>query len=229
MKSGHPEHIAIILDGNRRFAKRLMKEPWKGHEYGAGKVQKLLDWTNELEIKEFTLYCLSSDNIKSRPKNELEYLFKLIRKELRNMRKDKIKKYGIKIKFVGDFSLIPIELAEQCKKLELETKNNKNYTLNFALAYGGREEIISAVKSILKNKTQPENINHEVFEKSLWLSSQPDLIIRTGGECRTSNFLPWQSTYSEWLFLDKFWPDFEKQDLINAIDNFKSRKRRFGK
>ncbi len=223
-----PNHIGIILDGNRRFAKRLMLEPWKGHEYGEEKVEKLLDWANELGIKEFTLYCLSVENIKNRPKSELEYLFKVFRHAFRNIERDKIEKYKIKIRFIGNLSLLPEDLAEQCRVLEKETSGNSNYIINFALAYGGRQEIIEAVKKIVRNKVREEDVNEETFKKALWLEDEPDLIIRTGGEKRTSNFLPWQSSYSELIFLDKLWPEFDKEDLIACVQEFNSRKRRFG-
>lgn len=225
----NPNHIGIILDGNRRFAKRLMLEPWKGHEYGAEKVQKLLDWAKELDVKEFTLYCLSSENINSRPKNELKYLFKIFRKEFREIDKEKIDKYKIKIRFIGNLDLLPEDLAEQCRELERKTAKNTDYIINFAIAYGGRIEIIEAIKKIIKNKISPEEVTEKVIEDNLYMKDCPDLIIRTGGEKRTSNFLPWQASYSEWLFLDKMWPEFEKQDLINAIENFKKRKRNYGK
>jgi len=224
----NPNHIGIILDGNRRFAKRLMLEPWKGHEYGAEKVQKLLDWAKELDVKEFTLYCLSSENINSRPKNELKYLFKIFRKEFREIDKEKIDKYKIKIRFIGNLDLLPEDLAEQCRELERKTAKNTDYIINFAIAYGGRIEIIEAIKKIIKNKISPEEVTEKVIEDNLYMKDCPDLIIRTGGEKRTSNFLPWQASYSEWLFLDKMWPEFEKQDLINAIENFKKRKRNYG-
>jgi tritrans,polycis-undecaprenyl-diphosphate synthase [geranylgeranyl-diphosphate specific] len=226
---GRVKHIGLILDGNRRFAKRLILEPWKGHELGAGKVQELLDWTKEIGVKEFTLYCLSCENIKTRPKNELEFLFKLFRKEFRIIDSKKIQKYGIKIRFIGNLYLLPKDLEKQCKELEKKTSKNKNYIINFALAYGGRQEIIDAIKKILKNKISSEKMNEREFEKNLWLNSSPDLIIRTGGEKRTSNFLPWQSIYSEWFFLNKMWPEFTKQDLLGCIKKFNQRKRRFGK
>lgn len=229
METCNPNHVAIILDGNRRFAKRLMLEPWKGHELGAEKVEKLLDYIKKIGIKEVTLYCLSVENINSRPKHELSYLFKLFRKEFKEMNREKIKKNKIKIKFIGNLSLLPKELQEECKKLEKETENNNEITVNFAIAYGGRQEIINAVKKILENKINPEELNEDLFEQNLSLSSSPDLIIRTGGEKRTSNFLPWQAAYSELFFLDKMWPEFEEQDLVNCVQEFKNRKRNFGK
>lgn len=223
-----PSHIAIILDGNRRFAKRLMLEPWKGHEYGAGKVEQLLDWASELRISQFTLYCLSIENVNSRPKHELDFLFRLIKKEFRDMSREKIEKLGIRIKFLGDLSLLPEDLQEQCRKLEQDTEKNKKITINFALAYGGRQEITEAVRKIVQKKLKPEEINEQAISENLCISSNPDLIIRTGGEKRTSNFLTWQSAYSEWFFLDKFWPEFEKQDLLQVIHEFEARERRFG-
>jgi len=224
-----PQHIAIILDGNRRFAKRLMLEPWKGHNYGKEKVEKIIDLANNLGIKQITFYALSVENIKSRPENELNYLYKLMKTEFKNMDKEKIKKNKIKINFIGNLSLLPQNLQQQCNKLEQQTKENNKFIVNFAIAYGGRQELIEAVKKIISNKLQPDQINEQIIEQNLYMSNQPELIIRTGGEKRTSNFLPWQSAYSEWFFLDKMWPEFEEQDLIDCIEQFKTRKRNFGK
>src|SRR3989338_4438201 len=196
------KHLAIILDGNRRFAKRLMLEPWKGHEYGAEKVEKTIDWCTEFGIKELTLYALSIENLNSRPRSELAYLFKVFRNSLRNLSRKKIQQNKIRFKFIGDTSLLPEDLAGQCKKLENETLNNSDFKVNIALAYGCRQEIIEAVRKIVSNKLKKEEITGEVIEKNLYTKDEPDLIIRTGGEKRTSNFLTWQSAYSEWLFLD---------------------------
>lgn len=229
--SNNPAHVAIILDGNRRFAKRLMLEPWKGHELGKEKVIKLLEDAKDLGIKELTFYALSQENIKSRPKKELDYLLNLMRKAFKELEEDKqkINKNKIKIKFIGDLSLIPYDLKEQCERLERMTKNNNNFTVNFAIGYGGRQEIIEAVKKIVKNKISEKDITEELIQDNLYLKSDPDLIIRTGGEKRISNFLPWQGTYSELIFLNKMWPEFEKEDLQKCIEEFKSRKRNFGK
>jgi len=228
VKIDKPIHIGLILDGNRRFAKKLMLQPWKGHELGRKKVEKILDWARDLGIRQFTVYALSVDNINNRPKNELEYLFKIFKESFRNLDRDKIEKYKIKIKFIGNLDLLPKNLAEQCRKLEQETADNNEYIINFAIAYGGRQEIVEAVKKIVEKKLSKEEVNEETIRNNLYLKDEPDLIIRTGGEIRSSNFLPWQSTYSEWFFLDKMWPEFEKQDLINCIEEFKKRKRNFG-
>ncbi len=219
-------HIAIILDGNRRFAKKILKEPWKGHEHGAEKVEKLLDWCDELNINQITIYALSIENLK-RSEKEVEYLMNLFEKELIKLRDDeRLDKRKIKIIFIGKKELLRKEFQELMSDIENKTRNNNRFFINFAIAYGGRQEIIEAIKKI---KRENKEINEENFKDCLWLKEEPDLIIRTGGEKRTSNFLPWQSTYSEWIFLDKLWPEFEKQDLIDAVEELNKRQRRFGK
>ena len=142
----NPKHIAIILDGNRRFAKRLMLEPWKGHEYGGKKVEELLDFAKELDINEMTFYVLSVENIKKRPKKELNYLYKIFKETFNNLDKEKIRKNKIKIRFIGNLDLLPYDLKKQCLNLEKNTTENNNFVVNFAIAYGGRQEIIEAVK-----------------------------------------------------------------------------------
>ena len=226
--SENPRHVAIILDGNRRFAKRLMLEPWKGHEYGRKKVEDLLDYAKDLGIKEMTFYALSVENIKNRPKRELSFIYKVFRETFKNINREKIEKNKIRMRFIGNLSLLPDDLREQCLKLEDETKNNDELIVNFAIAYGGRQELVEAVRSILKSKIDADEVDGKLIERHLYMDSQPDFIIRTGGEKRTSNFLPWQASYSEWFFLDKMWPEFEKQDLVDCIEEFKRRKRNFG-
>ena len=220
------KHIAIILDGNRRFAKKLMLEPWKGHEFGARKLEKLLSWAKEFGIKELTLYCFSFENF-NRPKKEFNYLTDLFKKEFSKLKNDKrIHKNKIKIRFIGKRELFDSEIREIIKELEKATQNYSKYKINFALGYGGRQEIIEAIKKLVK---KGKKINEKNFQKELWLSDEPDLIIRTGGEKRTSNFLPWQSIYSEWFFLNRMWPEFTKHDLIRCVNEFKKRERKFGK
>jgi len=221
-----PKHIAIIIDGNRRFAKKLMFEPWKGHDYGAKKVEMIFDWCKELEIKEMTLYAFSLENF-SRPKEEFDYLINLFKKEFGKLKNDRrVHENKIQIRFIGKTELFDKELQEVMQDVEKATKNYSSYKINIALAYGGRQEILEAVKKIVENK---EEVSEENLKKNLWLSSEPDMIIRTGGEKRTSNFLPFQSVYSEWFFLDKTWPEFEKTDLTACINEFEKRERRFGK
>jgi tritrans,polycis-undecaprenyl-diphosphate synthase [geranylgeranyl-diphosphate specific] len=220
-------HIGIILDGNRRFAKRLMKEPWKGHEYGAKKLEDFLDWSREFGIKQITFYGLSLENLRKRSKKELAFLIKIFKDEFTKLKSDKrIDDNKIRINFIGKREFFDKEMQEMMEFLEKKTKKYNNYIINFALAYGGRQEIIEAVKKLVKSKKE---INEESFTKELLIQDEPDLIIRTGGEKRTSNFLVWQSAYSEWFFLDKMWPEFTKSDLKKVLKEFSERERRFGK
>jgi tritrans,polycis-undecaprenyl-diphosphate synthase [geranylgeranyl-diphosphate specific] len=227
-----PKHIGIILDGNRRLAKKLMMKPWKGHEWGAKKVEKLLEWAISMGVEELTLYSLSIENF-NRPKLEFEYLINLFKKEFKRISTDsRINEQGIKINFIGRTWMFDDELQEILSKLSDKTKNNSKLIVNFAMAYGGRQEVIDATKKIAEQvksgKLEIEKINEDVFSENLDQSSEPELIIRTGGEKRTSNFLNFQSAYSEWIFLDKHWPEFEKKDLVSAINEFSDRKIRRG-
>lgn len=222
-----PQNIAIVLDGNRRFAKKLMLAPWKGHELGAEKLRKLFCWCKELGIKETTLYCFSIQNF-NRPKKEFDFLMDLFEREFLSLSEDEgIHKNKINFNFVGRLHLLPEKVQKAIKKASDATRDYSDYKINICLAYGGREEIVDAINKIIK--TNQKEVNEETIKDNLYLSSEPDLIIRTGGEKRTSNFLVWQSNYSEWFFLDKTWPEFEKEDLINAISEFQKRERRFGK
>lgn len=217
------------MDGNRRYAKKLLLEPWKGHVFGKEKVFDLLDYSKELGIKELTFYTLSIENINNRPKNELDFLYTLFRKVFKELDNENIHKNKIKINFIGNISLLPDDIQEICKNLMNKTKDYSDLIVNFAIAYGGRQEIMDAIKNILKNNIQIKDINEETIKNYLYLPSEPEIIIRTGGEKRTSNFLPWQSIYSEWFFLDKFWPEFNKEDLLDCIKEYHLRKRNFGK
>lgn len=219
-------HIGIILDGNRRFAQKAKKKLWEGHEAGARKVESLFDWCKELKIKELTLYCFSLENF-NRTKEEVNFLMELIKKWFMKLEKDgRIEKNKIKIRFIGQKELLDNDLQNLMKRIENKTETYNDYVINFAIAYGGRQEILSAIKKLVSEKKE---INEKNFQESLWLSDYPDLVIRTGGEKRTSNFLPWQSVYSEWIFSDKMWPEFTKEDLRKAIEEFDKRGRRFGK
>ena len=231
-KNKVPKHIGIILDGNRRLARRLMLKPYKGHEWGAKKVEKLFDWCKELGVREITLYSFSVENF-NRPKEEFDYLMKLFKKEFDRLKNDKrLDEDKVRINFIGRIWMFPKELQETMHELMEKTKNYDNYIVNFAMAYGGRAEVIDAVKKIAeqvkKDKIDVNSINEESFSRNLYITDEPDLIIRTGGEKRTSNFLIWQSHYSEWFFLEKMWPEFEKEDLVKVINEFSKRDRRFG-
>jgi len=229
----YPKHIGIILDGNRRFARRLMLEPWKGHELGFEKLKKLYQWCKELDIKELTLYCFSMQNF-NRSKKEFDFLMDIFVKAGNDaVANEDVHKNKIKINAIGRWHLFPEKVQEAIKKGVEATKDYNDFTVNLALAYGGREEIVDGVKKLAadlkEGKINAEDIDEDKFSEYLYMNSEPDLIIRTGGVHRTSNFLAWQSIYSEWIFPEKFWPEFEKEDLIACIDEYMNRDRRFGK
>lgn len=228
-----PKHIGIIMDGNRRFSKRLMMKPWKGHEWGAQKVEKLFEWAKELSIRELTLYAFSVENF-NRPKKEFLYLMDIFRKEFEKLKDDKrIHENKIRINVIGRVWMFPKDVQQKIKEIMDMTKDYDNYIVNFAMAYGGRAEVIDATRKISekvkKGELSVEDINEEAFGSALYMDDEPDIIIRTGGEKRLSNFLMWQGNYAELFFLDKMWPEFEKEDLVAVIDEYNQRQRRFGR
>ncbi|MDE1844822.1 MAG: di-trans,poly-cis-decaprenylcistransferase [Thaumarchaeota archaeon] len=232
-----PKHIAIILDGNRRWAKRNLIMKIDGHFRGADAVEKLLDWCEELNIKIITLYVLSAENL-NRKDDELDYLYDLINGRLHKLYNDpRIHKNRMKVKAIGSIELLPDFLREILNKLEDVTKDYDNHYLNIAIAYGGQNELVDAIKKIgsrIKDGSLDVNqIDKEVIESSLYTShlpqSSPDMILRTSGEKRLSGFLLWQSAYSELVFMDVYWPEFRKIDLMRAIRTFQKRGRRLGK
>ena len=232
-----PKHIAIILDGNRRWAKRNLIMKIEGHFRGADAVEKLLDWCEELNIKIITLYVLSAENL-NRKDDELDYLYELINERLHKLFNDpRIHKNRMKVKAIGSIELLPDFLRDILNKLEEVTKDYDNHYLNIAIAYGGQNELVDAIKKIgsrIKDGSLDVNqIDKEVIESSLYTShlpqSSPDMILRTSGEKRLSGFLLWQSAYSELVFMDVYWPEFRKIDLMRAIRTFQKRGRRLGK
>ncbi len=233
----NPKHVAIILDGNRRFAKRMMLKPWMGHEWGKEKVEKLLDWCVELGIKELTLYAFSVDNF-NRPKEEFDYIMKLFKEECEEIKNDprlqeKGNKLGIRMRFLGRLEMFPESVRELMRELVEKTAKNTGLVVNFCMAYGGREEIADAAKrmatDVQKGKLSAADVNDDTLKKYLYMPEAPDLIIRTGGEKRLSGFLLYQSSYSELFFLEKMWPEFEKEDLVQVIEEYRQRNRRFGR
>ena len=227
-----PRHVGIIIDGNRRFARRLMLKPWKGHEWGAKKVEKLLNWSREYKIKELTLYAFSQENF-DRPKKEFNYLMNLFKEEFTRLKEDPRWKDEIRVNFIGRIWMFPQDIQKIMKDLMEMTKNNDKYIINFAMAYSGRAEIIDATKKIAnlvkKGLIDIDNINDEIFSQNLYLESEPDLIIRTS-ESRLSGFLLWQGAYAELEFLpNKLWPEFSKKDFVKCLQEYSRRERRFGK
>jgi len=231
-----PGHIAIILDGNRRWASEKALNPWFGHEKGAEKVDQLLDWCLKLGVKSITLYAFSTENFR-RSKNEVEEIMRIAQEQFRKILTDeRIHKNKIHVKVIGRLSLLPKDLQQLILDVENATQGYDDHFLNLALAYGGRAEIVDAAKKIAdkvhEGKLSPEEIDEQVFEKYLYTShmskQDPDLIIRTSGEERLSGFLLWQSAYSELCFLDVYWPGFRFIDLLRAVRTFQRRRRRFG-
>ena len=232
-----PNHLALILDGNRRWAKRHLSLPKEGHQKGADSVENLLDWCEELDIKIITLYALSAENLE-RNDEELHYLYDLIQKRLEKLLSDpRIHRNKMRVKGIGRIELLPNSIIEILKKLDEATKNYDKHFLNIALAYGGQNELVDAIKKIgekIKDGSlKIDEINKKEIESNLYTShlpqSSPDMILRTSGEKRLSGFLMWQSAYSELVFMDIFWPEFRKIDLMRAIRTFQERKRRLGK
>ncbi len=230
-----PKHVAIILDGNRRLAKRLVAQPWQGHAWGAKKVKELLKWVKETEIKYVTLYSFSVQNFK-RPKKEFDYLMRLFEKEFSAITNPnhEAHKYKVRVRAIGRINLFPKKVQNAIAAAEAATKKYNKYFLNIAVAYGGQEEITDAMVKIAKKVAtglKLEQINEKMIKESLYTNGipYPDLIIRTGGEKRLSNFLLWQSAYSELYFCEKMWPEFEKKDFLEAIGEFQARQRRFGR
>jgi tritrans,polycis-undecaprenyl-diphosphate synthase [geranylgeranyl-diphosphate specific] len=232
-----PEHIAIILDGNRRWANEQEINPWLGHKKGAETVEQLLDWCHMLGVRYVTLYTFSTENFK-RSSGEVEQIMQIAEDKFRKLFTDeRIHKNKVHIKVIGRVNLLPEGLQQLIKDVEKSTASYDSYFWNFAFAYGGRAEIIDATKKIaekVKNgELSLEDVTESTFEKYLYTShmtkQDPDMIIRTSGEERLSGFLIWQAAYSELLFLDVYWPDFRLIDLLRAIRTFNNRKRRYGK
>lgn len=228
-----PRHIGFILDGNRRFAKLKGLVPWRGHEYGRQTVHNLLNWCEEFGVKELTLYTFSMQNF-SRPTREVRALMGLMEQEFNDMLHDgRMFEKQIRVRVIGQTELLPERIQKLIRQVEEATQDHQNFTLNICIAYGGREEIFEAVKKVVKkvaNKMiDAADVTLDVFESHLFLKSEPDLIIRTGGERRTSNFLSWQSGYSEWFFVRKLLPEFSRNDLKRILSEYAKRERRFGK
>ncbi|MCJ7731977.1 polyprenyl diphosphate synthase [Candidatus Bathyarchaeota archaeon] len=232
-----PNHIGVIMDGNRRWAKQRDMIPWEGHWEGADKTEQFLDWCLELNVKTITLYSFSTENFKRDPE-EVAELFKLFENTLeRVIKSDIIHKNKVRIRAIGRIETLPESLQELIKRVEDSTKDYDKFYLNIAIAYGGRAEIVDAVRVIAEKvklgELEPKDIDEQVIEANLYTAHlpypDPDIIIRTSGESRLSNFLVWQSAYSELFLVDVYWPSFRKIDLMRAIRGYQMRQRRFGK
>ena len=227
-----PNHIAIIMDGNGRWAVKKGLPRSFGHKAGVDALKDIVKICSDLGVRILTVYAFSTENWK-RPKEEVGYLMKLLveymRKEIEDLNANRVR-----IKILGDIELLPNATKEEILNAVKSTKNNDGLQFNIALNYGGRLEILNACRSIIDdlktNKIQIDLLDEDLFEKYLYTGkdSDPDLIIRTSGERRLSNFLLWQGAYSELVFTDTLWPDFKKENLIEAINEYQNRNRRFG-
>ncbi|HHD92203.1 MAG TPA: di-trans,poly-cis-decaprenylcistransferase [Candidatus Portnoybacteria bacterium] len=223
-----PKHIGLIMDGNRRWAKEKGRPTFLGHRQGYEVLKKIPDWLYARGVKYITTWAFSTENWK-REKEEVSYLLNLFREAF----KRDFQKYandGYKILISGRISDFPADIQELSQEITEKTKNNQKATLNVGLSYGGRAEIIDAVKGIIQDNLSAEKITPDVFQKYLYQPDLPDidLVVRTSGEQRLSGFSPWQSVYAEIIFLKKYWPDFNEEDVDFVLEEFSKRQRRFG-
>ena len=222
-----PYHLGIIVDGNRRWAEERGLKTIEGHREGFENIKRTIKLCKEKGIKILTLFVFSTENWK-RSKEEVSYLMELFKKAFTDKDVKEIYKNNVRVKIVGDRSLLSNLLKKMVSNIEEETKNNKKLFLNFALSYGGRNEVVQAMKKIVKKNIPIRDIDEKMISENLLLPDA-DLIVRLGKVKRISNFLIWQSAYSELFFLDKYWPDFNEEDLDMLLSDFANRKRRFGK
>ncbi len=227
-----PKHVAIIMDGNGRWAQSHNKNRIAGHEEGAHRVREIVEFSRSIEIPYLTLYAFSHENWR-RPKLEVNALMYLLRKYLKKEKQNMIKN-NIALDTIGDLDRLPKNVQEVICEVKEATYKNHKMVLNLALSYGGRVEIIEASKSFTKEclagNVKINDLNEDTYKKYLYTNNMPDpdIVIRTGGEKRISNFLPWQCVYSELFFIDKPWPEFKEQDFYQILNDFQSRERRFG-
>lgn len=231
-KANIPNHVAIIMDGNRRWAKEKGIDYRLGHKEGAKTLEKIVRYAKKVGIKYITVYAFSTENWK-RSEEEVGALMLLLKNYLDDYGK-RADTENIKVKVLGDISALSDGLQKSIRKCENRTKDNDGITFSIGINYGGRDELIHAIKSIANDVKEGnikiEDINENLVSDNLYTAGipDPDLVIRTSGELRMSNFLPWQIVYSEFLFLDKYWPDFSEEDIDNAIVVYQNRNRKFG-
>ena len=230
-----PKHVSIIMDGNRRFAWNKSSKTAVGHAEGKEKLKEVMDWVLDLGVPYFTVYALSTENISERDSEELEILYDLYVSGLDEISTDpRIHDRGVKVQVVGRLEMLPTRVRESIENAENLTSQYSDFTFTVCLAYGGREEIVDAVKSVAidyaSGSLDINSINSSEITKRMYAAElpDPDLVIRTSGEERISNFLLWQIAYSELHFTDVFWPSFSKSDLYEAIESYQYRRRRYG-
>lgn len=229
-----PKHVAIIMDGNRRYAREYGKSSMEGHLSGRDKLENVLEWCLELDIHVLTVYAFSTENF-NRSKKEVESLMSVFENSFRKISEDdRIHKNRVRITVLGQKELLRPSLREAIEKAEEKSKDYDKYYLNLAVAYGGREELLSAIKGIVNDckegKVEPGEIDERLVSSYLYTADfpDPDLVLRTSGEVRISNFLLWQLAYSELYFTDVYWPGLNYTDFLKAVRSYQLRKRRFG-
>lgn len=222
------EHVGIIMDGNRRWAKERGLTTFEGHLAGAMRIEPVVQEAAKEDIGHLSLYAFSTENW-NRPDEEKSNIINVFRQMLKDPVVDRFKEQGVRVKVLGDYEKFPSDIVENIEALQEESKTNERIIVNFALGYGGRDEIVRATnKAITAGHTE---MTEEIIANFLDTAGQPDvdLLIRTGGEHRTSNFLPWQTVYAEQYYVDPLWPDFGPEDFDNALNWYKNVDRRFGK
>ena len=230
MKDSIPKHIGIIMDGNRRWAQARGLDINKGHEAGTKNLEKIVDHARDLGVKCLTVYTLSTENWRERSRKEVQGIFGLLLKVIQEKKREYQQK-GIKLFVLGNFQAFPRKIARAIEEVLRIVLKHERMKVNLALNYGGRDEIIKAIKEIVRKKIPADQINEKLVSQHLYTEGQPDpdLVIRTGGQIRLSNFLLWQLSYAELYFTDTLWPDFGPQELDQAIKEYQRRKRNFGK
>jgi tritrans,polycis-undecaprenyl-diphosphate synthase [geranylgeranyl-diphosphate specific] len=230
-----PKHLGIIIDGNRRWAKARGLPPWEGHRAGAKKLEEFLNWCLEVGIPQVSIYTLSTENL-NRPKEELKHLFKILEEYIDGLLNDKkkfalLEKYEVRVRFVGELNRLPKKLIKLMGKLMEKTAKYQKRVLNFLVAYGGKSEIVNAVKKLAEELIRHGKIEitEKDLEKYLYVPQPLDLIIRTGGYQRLSNFLLWQASYAEIYVTKTLWPDFSKKEFMEALRWFSRQQRNFGR
>ena len=229
VKDCNLKHIAIIMDGNRRWAKLKNLPSVMGHKNGVKSLKTTIKACDSLGVKYLTVYAFSTENW-NRTEDEVKFLMDLLTDTLKTQLEEMYEN-NVRIKFIGDIEALPQKVKDTLKNSENRTKNNTGVNLQIAFNYGARNEIVNAVKNIINKNISSQDVTEDLISKNLYTSDipEPDLLIRTGGEKRISNFLLWQIAYSEIITLPEFWPEFDKQSLIDCILEFQTRKRRFGK
>ncbi len=225
-----PKHIAIIMDGNRRWATRRGLNTGEGHKAGAKNLEKIVDYCRNIGVKNITVYALSTENWKKRSADEVAGIFNLLINVVK-VKKEEYQKSGIKFFVLGNFQAFPFKVKNAIKKILSMVIKNERIKFNVALNYGGRDEIVNAIQNIIKDGIKANEVNEELVSSYLYTKDQPDpdLVIRPGGEFRLSNFLLWQMSYAELYFTDVLWPDFDPKELEKAIYWYQQRDRRMGK